>query len=305
MDTKTKKIEKKPVLGRGLSAILGGGNADGDANEQAPQQAQLAAIQEIETASIEVNPFQPRTHFDEDALQELADSIREHGIVQPITVRRLSEGSYQLISGERRLQAVRRLSLKTVPAYIRTANDEQMLELALIENIQRQELNPIEISLGYQRLMDECKLTFEEVGVKVGKKRSTVNNYLRLLKLPPAIQTALRDGSLGMGHARAMISVENPLVQLDIFNQIILQDLSVRQVEALVGQLAKPATPTPSQPKKAATSARELALLSVEKRIEKKLGTRVAVAQKEDGSGEIRIRFFSEEELNRLTEQLG
>lgn len=303
MEDKKKAPEKKMSLGRGLSAILGpGANSDGSPS---PQKAPVASVNEIPLAAIEVNPFQPRVHFDEDALQELADSIREHGLVQPITVRRLSEGSYQLISGERRLQASRRLGLEQIPAYIRTANDEEMLELALIENIQRQDLNPVEIAVGYKRLMEECKLTLEEVGDKVGKKRSTVNNYLRLLKLPPAIQTALKEGVLSMGHARALISVDNPLIQLDIFNEILTKELSVRQVEALVNEIGRPKEKEEAPAKaKPETHARALALRDVEKRLEKHLGTRVSIAQKPDGSGEIKLRFFSEDELNRLLEVL-
>ena len=197
-------------------------------------------MHEISLDEIEVNPFQPRTHFDKEALQELSDSIKVQGIIQPITVRKLSKNKYQLISGERRFQASKLASLEKIPAYVRTADDQQMLEMALIENIQRENLNSIEIALSYQRLLTECDLKQEELGDRVGKNRTTVNNYLRLLKLPPDIQAALRDKRISMGHARAIINIENVDIQLDIFKKIISQDLSVRKVEQLVRDAMSP-----------------------------------------------------------------
>src|SRR6185295_11086973 len=199
--------------------------------------APASGMNEISVLEIEVNPYQPRKHFDQEALNELVDSIKVHGIIQPVTVRRLSRNQYQLISGERRFQAARLSGLKTIPAYIRQADDQQMLEMSLIENIQRENLNPIEVALSYQRLISECNLKQEELGDRVGKNRSTVTNYLRLLRLPPDIQIALRDNKLSMGHARAIINVENPDAQLFIFKKTIQEDLSVRKVEELARQM--------------------------------------------------------------------
>lgn len=193
----------------------------------------------IDIHTIETNPFQPRTHFDQEALAELADSIRVQGIIQPITVRQLSANQYQLISGERRLQASKLAGLTHVPAYVRKANDQQMLEMALIENIQRENLNALEIALSYQRLLAECNLKQEELGDRVGKKRATVNNYLRLLKLPPEIQAGIRDGQVSMGHARALVNVEFIEDQLYIYNKIVREQWSVRQAEEAVRKLAR------------------------------------------------------------------
>ncbi|HRI79722.1 MAG TPA: ParB/RepB/Spo0J family partition protein, partial [Cyclobacteriaceae bacterium] len=228
---------KKKGLGRGLSALLSD-TPETERLEEAPV-ASSGAMNEISIQEIEVNPFQPRQYFDKEALGELADSIKVHGIIQPITVRKLSRNQYQLISGERRFQAARLSGLKTIPAYIRSADDQQMLEMSLIENIQRENLNPIEIALSYQRLLTECNIKQDELGDRVGKNRSTVTNYLRLLKLPPDIQIALRDNKLSMGHARAIINVENPDVQLMIFKKTVKEDLSVRQIEKVARSLGK------------------------------------------------------------------
>ncbi|MEQ1587234.1 MAG: ParB/RepB/Spo0J family partition protein, partial [Cyclobacteriaceae bacterium] len=212
-------MSKKKALGRGLSALLSDtpDTEKLDVDVSSPigsHKTSGDSINEISLSQIETNPFQPRQHFDKEALNELAESIKVHGIIQPITVRKLSHNQYQLISGERRFQASRLAGLKAIPAYVRTADDQQMLEMALIENIQRENLNPIEISLSYQRLISECNLKQEELGDRVGKNRSTVTNYLRLLKLPPDIQIAVRDHRISMGHARAIINVENPDSQL-------------------------------------------------------------------------------------------
>jgi ParB family chromosome partitioning protein len=238
-------MSKKKALGRGLSALLSDNSPEDklDVDIQSPAVPQTPAqpvsgIAEIPIEQIEVNPFQPRTHFDQEALQELSESIKVHGIIQPITVRRLTTNQYQLISGERRFQASRLAGLKTIPAYIRSANDQQMLEMALIENIQRENLNAIEIALSYQRLISECSLKQDELGERVGKNRATVTNYLRLLRLPPDIQIAVRDNKLSMGHARAIINVENPDKQLYIFKKTLSEDLSVRKVEELVREVS-------------------------------------------------------------------
>jgi len=223
---------KKPALGRGLSALLE--NAKTDITTKAIDNAPvLGSVSNIPISAIETNPFQPRTEFEEVALNELAQSIKEHGIIQPITVRKLGYDKYQIISGERRFRAAQLAGLTEIPAFIRVANDQQMLEMALIENIQREDLNPIDIALSYQRLMDECKLTQEEVSKRVGKQRSTVANYLRLLKLPAPIQKALKENAITMGHARALINIENEDKQLALFALILEQDLSVREVEEL------------------------------------------------------------------------
>ena len=253
-------------------------------------------MNEISISEIEVNPFQPRKFFDQEALKELSDSIKLHGIIQPITVRKLARNQYQLISGERRFQASRLAGLKTIPAYVRTADNQQMLEMSLIENIQRENLNPIEIALSYQRLLTECNIKQEALGERVGKNRTTVTNYLRLLKLPPDIQIALRDNKLTMGHARAIINVENADVQLQIFKKTLREDLSVRQVEELARTLSKgnkdkePATAGPS-------SSREI--VQLQGKLSTHFGTKVSV--KSDGrKGEIKIPFLSVEDLNRI-----
>jgi ParB family transcriptional regulator, chromosome partitioning protein len=299
-------MSKKKALGRGLSALLSD-NAEDDKLEVdipvsvAPSKP-LEGIAEIPLAEIEVNPFQPRTHFDEDALLELAESIRVHGIIQPITVRRLAQNQYQLISGERRFQASKLAGLTQVPAYIRSADDQQMLEMALIENIQRENLNAIEIALSYQRLISECHLKQDELGERVGKNRATVTNYLRLLKLPPDIQIAVRDNKLSMGHARAIINVENPEQQLYIFKKTLGEELSVRKVEELVREIstkktdAAPASSAPS-------SGQNKEINQLQSQLSSHFGTRVVV--RSDGrKGEIKIPFLSVEDLNRILDIL-
>ncbi|MEM0999180.1 MAG: ParB/RepB/Spo0J family partition protein [Bacteroidota bacterium] len=292
------KSKKRNALGRGLSALLSD-------SENVPTSRQSTAghtgtVTEIPIANIETNPYQPRTHFDLVALEELADSIKAQGIIQPITVRKLGAGQYQLISGERRLQASRIAELETIPAYIRTANDEQMLEMALIENIQRQDLNPIEISLAYQRLLEELGLKLESLGEKVGKKRATVNNYLRLLKLPPEIQVGLRDGRISMGHARALINVANPAQQLGIYHRAIEEELSVRKVEELVRGLGgnkKKSNSNNQAPK-------NVHIKKLERDLEEKFGNRVIINQQNTGKGEMKITFDSREDLERILEIL-
>jgi ParB family chromosome partitioning protein len=295
-------MSKKKALGRGLSALLSD-TPETKTFDEAPAPASGGGgMNEILITEIETNPFQPRKHFDAEALRELSDSIRVHGIIQPLTVRRLSANKFQLISGERRLQAARLAGLKSVPAYVRpAANDQQMLEMALIENIQREELNTIEIALSYQRLISECHLSQEELGGRVGKNRTTVTNYLRLLKLPPDIQIALRDNKLSMGHARAIINVENPDEQLFIFKKILQDDLSVRKVEELVRQMmTKGHKPEPARPA-STTASREKS--HQQSSLSSHFGTKVSV--KSDGKkGEIRIPFLSIEDLNRLLDIL-
>jgi ParB family chromosome partitioning protein len=298
-------MTKKKALGRGLNALLSDSATDERLETDLPVSHQQPSgnVLEIPIEQIEVNPYQPRTHFDETALQELADSIKVHGIIQPITVRRLAPQQYQLISGERRLQASKRAGLKTIPAYVRTANDQQMLEMSLIENIQRENLNAIEIALSYQRLISECNLKQEELGERVGKNRATVTNYLRLLKLPPDIQIAVRDNKLSMGHARAIINVENPADQLYIFNKILKEDLSVRKVEELVRELQRAKTEEGTTKTTASSGSVSRELAQLQSRLSSHFGTRVAV--KGDGKkGEIRIPFMSIEDLNRILDIL-
>ncbi len=291
------KFKKRSGLGRGLGALLE--DSGEKQNLSGAGATPKGAINEIDISTIETNPWQPRTEFDEEALNDLADSIKVQGIIQPITVRALSETQFQLISGERRLQASKRAGLKSIPAYIRIADDQQMLEMALIENIQRENLNAIEIALSYQRLLSECKLKQEELGDRVGKNRSTVTNYLRLLKLPPDIQVALRDGKLSMGHARALISIDDVSLQLDIFNQIIKNELSVRKVEELVRNSAFPKDDTP---KKSIGVDPEIKALQT--KLSSHFGTKIDVKSNQQNKGEIKIPFNSTEDLNRILEIL-
>ncbi|MFL5728068.1 MAG: ParB/RepB/Spo0J family partition protein [Cytophagaceae bacterium] len=291
---------KRNALGRGLSALID----DSDLKMEKKQEADAVAksLNEIPLENIEVNPFNPRTHFDQDALKELSDSIKLQGIIQPITVRQLSLNKYQLISGERRFQASKLAGLKSVPAYIRTADDQQMLEMALIENIQRENLNALEIALSYQRLISECNLKQEELGDRVSKNRTTVNNYLRLLKLPPDIQAALRDNKISMGHARAIINVENVDVQLAIFKKIISEDLSVRKAEELARDMGKVPEKKPSKETKSSSVSYEIQ--NLQNKLSSHFGTKVHLKADQENKGEIKIPFVSVEDLNRILEIL-
>jgi ParB family chromosome partitioning protein len=228
------KAIKKQALGRGLSALLKDPSNDIISAKDKNADTIIGNIVELDIEAIEINPFQPRTNFNEETLRELASSIKELGVIQPITVRKLEFNKFQLVSGERRFRASKLIGLKTIPAYIRIANDQESLEMALVENIQRQDLDPIEIALSYQRLIDEINLTQEQMSERVGKKRSTIANYLRLLKLDPIIQTGMRDGFISMGHGRAIINIEDQNIQLNIYEKIITDKLSVRATEELV-----------------------------------------------------------------------
>ena len=300
-------MSKKKALGRGLSALLSDNEDDEklevEISTDVLPSTPANGMSEIPVSEIEVNPFQPRTHFDEDALLELAESIKVHGIIQPITVRRLSRNQYQLISGERRFQASQLAGLKSIPAYIRLADDQQMLEMALIENIQRENLNAMEIALSYQRLLTECSLKQEELGERVGKNRSTVTNYLRLLKLPPDIQIAVRDNKLSMGHARAIVNVENTEQQLYIYKKIVNEDLSVRKVEELVREIATEKTPSKTESTATASTPASREIVQLQSKLSSHFGTRIAI--KSDGKrGEIKIPFISVEDLNRILDIL-
>ncbi len=291
--------KKKTVLGRGLSALLD----DSDISpEKAKSRTVVNTIFNIPLSKVEVNPYQPRSHFDREALEELADSIKTQGIIQPITVRSIGGGQFQLISGERRVQASRIAGLHEIPAYVRTANDQQMLEMALIENIQRENLNSMEIAQSYQRLISECDLKQEQLGERVGKNRTTVNNYLRLLKLPPKIQGALRDNQISMGHARAIINVESIDQQLYIFESTIKNDLSVRKVEELVRNLGKKPKNTTKDNEDTAENVYQIKQL--QNRLSSHFGTKVMVRNNARNKGEIRIPYVSADDLNRILELL-
>lgn len=263
--------------------------------------ASPSGIAEIELALIEVNPYQPRTHFDEEALRELGESIRTQGIIQPITVRKTDQNKYQLISGERRFQASKSIGLVKIPAYVRTANDQQMLEMALIENIQRENLNAIEIALSYQRLMHECNLKQEELGDRVGKNRTTVNNYMRLLRLPPVIQAAVRDNKISMGHARALITIDSHDVQLRLFRKIVDEGWSVRKVEEEVRKLSL--LPRQDEPAKAKPAVKQ-EIKALQYRLSSVIGSKVSIKSDENRKGEIKIPFGSKAELDRILDNL-
>ena len=262
----------------------------------------VGVMSEISLDEIQVNPFQPRTHFDRTALEELAESIKVQGIIQPITVRKLSDKEYQLISGERRFQASKIAGLERIPAYVRSADDQQMLEMALIENIQRENLNAIEVALSYQRLLTECDLKQEELGERVGKNRTTVNNYLRLLKLPPDVQAGLRDKKISMGHARAIINIDDIDKQLHIYKAILEEDLSVRKVEQLVRDLMTDPGQKSQTKKTSAAPQRKYEVQQIEQKLSSHFGTRVHLRADGQFRGEIKIPFVSTEDLNRILE---
>jgi len=300
---------KKRALGKGLSALLQDNKTDITSSNAVTEVASgvVGSVAMLQIAQIETNPFQPRTHFEEVALQELADSITLHGIIQPVTVRKLGYDKYQLISGERRFRASQLAGLTEVPAYIRIANDQAMLEMALVENVQRENLDAIEIAISYKRLIDECDLTQEAVSEKVSKQRSTVTNYLRLLKLPEEIQLGLREQQISMGHARALINIENKETQLAIFNTIIEQDLSVRDTEELVRETAKGdssaaeiLTAKPNTKSSINTSTD----INLSKELKAIFNKHAEVKRAANGKGKIVLPFYSEEEmklfLNRL-----
>ncbi len=294
-------MSKKRALGKGLSALLENVETDyhGGLNVTSSVTS-TGTIDEVGIHQIEVNPFQPRIDFEESALEELASSIAEHGIIQPITLRKNGRDKFQIISGERRFRASQLAGLKTVPAYIRDANDQTMLEMALVENIQREDLNAIEVAISYHRLIEECELTQEELSQKVGKKRSTVTNYLRLLKLEPEVQLAIKDKKIGMGHARALLAVDDKAKRKSIFNRIMEEDLSVRKVE----NLAKGKSDSDSSDFKA-----KIILTPVEERIKDELSllltSKVKIRSTIDGKGKIEIAYQNQSELRRIAEKLG
>lgn len=292
--------KKSTGLGKGLGALLSEPSLIvHELNAEPMIQDRSPLIGEISISQIEVNPFQPRSYFNEEALNNLAQSIQVQGIIQPITVRKLSENKYQLISGERRLQASKIAGLEQIPAYIRIADDQQMLEMALIENIQRENLNAIEIALSYQRLISECDLKQEQLGDRVGKNRSTVTNYLRLLKLPPDIQIGLRDNLLSMGHARSLIVIDDIVLQLEVFQKILSEGLSVRKTESLVRGLFNN---KPNHPVEATVMTPEIE--KVQRQLSSHFGTMIKIKSKNNAKGEISIPFTSVNELNRILDLL-
>jgi len=295
-------FQRKTGLGKGLSALLEDSESLNSAKpktEIVQEAERLNHISEVNISEIETNPYQPRTEFDQVALDELAESIRVQGLIQPITVRQQGPGHYQLISGERRLRASKLAGLTRIPAYIRSADNQQMLEMALIENIQRENLNAIEVALSFQMMIDECSLKPEQLGERVGKNRSTVANYLRLLKLPPEIQASIRDGKISMGHARALISVDEADKQLFLHQEIIDKGLSVRKIEELVRAIhhvqVKP---------KAKADIDTLRYGKLENELASKFATKVRLKVNEQGKGSIEIPFVSEDDLQRIVELL-
>ncbi|WP_131535616.1 ParB/RepB/Spo0J family partition protein [Pedobacter nototheniae] len=297
-------FQRKTGLGRGLSALL-----DDSESSHPPKQSvnpvseteQIGTISHVNLTEVETNPYQPRTEFDQVALNELADSIKVQGLIQPITVRKLSANKYQLISGERRFRASKLAGLTQIPAYIRSANDQQMLEMALIENIQRENLNAIEVALSFQRMIDEVGLKQEQLGERVGKNRTTVTNYLRLLKLPPAIQASIRDQKISMGHARALINVDGVDKQLFIHQEILEKGLSVRKVEELVRNLQHLPLKESEKPKEKVVSFQYKKL---QDDLASKFATRVKLKVGQNGKGAIEIPFMSDDDLNRILELL-
>lgn len=291
---------KKKALGRGLSAILESPETDITSKDISGSFV-AGAIANIPIGSIESNPFQPREDFDEQALLELSNSIKEQGIIQPVTVRKLGYDKYQLISGERRLKASKMAGLKEIPTYIRVANDQQMLEMALVENIQRESLNALEIALSYNRLIEECDLSMDELSVRVGKNRTTVANYIRLLKLPAEVQVNIRDGQLSMGHARAIINIDDDYTQITIARNIIKKGLSVREVEEIVRNLNK-------QPASSKNNDNKLLPPNIEalrSHLALRLSMNVELKRNTKGKGTIVIPFSSDFELEKIISAIG
>ncbi len=292
-----KKVRKKE-LGLGIKALLSNIDHQVEENPESVIKELSNSIAFISIKMVEVNPFQPRKEFDEEALKELAESLKVHGLIQPITVRRLDSRHYQLISGERRLRAAKLAGLEEIPAYIRIADDQEMLEMALVENIQREQLNAIEIAITYKRLIDECNLTHEGLSDRVGKDRTSVTNYLRLLKLPPEIQQALKLKLISMGHARSLVGIDNILLQNALFKETIEKSLSVRALEKLIREAAEP------KEKKPATRGLPDDYQAVENQLKSYLEAKVELKLKDKGKGQIIIHFDSDETLNNVLDKI-
>ncbi|MDR0660511.1 MAG: ParB/RepB/Spo0J family partition protein [Prevotellaceae bacterium] len=293
-------MAKKTALGRGLGALIEDSSVT---NTRRPEDGVTDGIVEISIDSIETNPYQPRNYFDEEALSELAKSIEKHGIIQPITVRQLDNGMYQIISGERRFRASKLAGLETIPAYLRTANDQGMLEMALIENIQREDLDAIEVAISYQRLIDECELTQESLSEQVGKKRATIANYLRLLKLPAEVQLSIRERKLSMGHARAILGLEDIEEQVKLGKKVIEEELSVRQVEELIRKMNQPSE---SKKKEKEGDSADLpdSYFKLVEHLEKYFNSKINIKRNEKGEGKITINFGSDDEIADFIKKL-
>ena len=293
---------KKSSLGRGLSAILS--NPDTDiTSKDASGNFVVGAVAEIPIALIETNPFQPRDVFEEASLEELKNSILEQGVIQPVTVRKIGYDKYQLISGERRFRASIMAQLERIPAYIRVADDQQMLEMALIENIHREDLNAIELALSYQRLMDECGLKMDDVEKKISQNRSTITNYIRLLKLPPEVQVAVRDKKISMGHARSILGIDDDEQQYSVLQKIIAENLSVRETEALVRSLQQPVAVIKAKEKKEQQSLPEK-YENIRQNIYNSLKVNVDMKRSRSGKGTIILHFSDDKQLERIVEAL-
>lgn len=288
----------KQELGKGIRALLGNSDTQEDKRSK-KKKASQDGIAKIALEQIETNPYQPRNEFDKEALEELAESIRTFGLIQPVTLRKLDGVKYQLIAGERRYRASKMAGLEAVPAYVRTANDQEMLEMALVENIQRADLNAIEVAISYQRLIDECNLTHESLSDRIGKNRSTVTNYIRLLKLPPALQQALKKDKISMGHARALLSIDSKDGQLLALQRVLLDGLSVRATEKLVKSYNHPQISSSPQKDNLTPLHHE-----VRDHLSRKWGTKVLMKRKASGSGQLIINFGSDDELNEILDQI-
>ena len=307
-------MSKRPALGRGLEALLPGKTDSAEEPKPASRLYDFSSakrtegrISEVETSRIRANPYQPRETFDNDSLTDLANSIRELGIIQPVTVRLVDGGFYELISGERRVRAARQIGLEHVPAYVREADTEAMLEMALVENVQRQDLDPIEIALGYQRLIEECSLTQEVLATKIGRSRSTITNTLRLLNLPPAVQVSLRMGRISEGHARALLSLEDEALQAAMLKEIEAEKLSVRQVEHRVRTVKRPDTDgeVTVDREERSSSRDQLEIRSLADQLRARYATRVQIKhQSNETGGRIELQYYSVDDLDRLMELL-
>jgi ParB family chromosome partitioning protein len=287
------KSKQKKVLGRGLSALLN--NDDHNIESVGDNNAELiiGSIVDLPIGKISNNPFQPRTHFNEESIKELSTSIKQLGVIQPVTVRKIKGNKYQLVSGERRLRASKLAGLNTIPSYVRLADDKESLEMALVENIQRQDLDPIEIGLSYERLINEIKLTQDQLSERVGKKRSTIANYMRLLKLDPIIQTGIRDQFITMGHGRALVNISDSKLQIDLYKKIVKKGLSVRGIESLVKNLRDTKT-------KSTDNYLSPFINQAAEELKTILGTSVSVLSNKQGKGILKINFDSQEELQHI-----
>lgn len=296
------KVKKRPPLGKGLGALLQ--NSETDITSKAGSGEVVGSVTSLPIERIEANPFNPRTNFEKEALEDLAQSIRIHGIIQPLTVRKLGRDKYQLISGERRFRASQLAELEEVPAYIRVANDQTMLEMALVENIQREDLNAIEVGLSYQRLIDECSLTQDQLSQKIAKSRSSITNHLRLLKLPAPIQAGVRDNVISMGHARALVSAGDEAFQMSLYEQVVAQKLSVRELEQMIKSGEAPAPESSATKSKKQEPKYTSQQATFKEFMSDRLSTKIEINKSKNGSGKISVNFSSESDLNRIIELL-